>query len=271
MKLMITGVMALLLTSGSAVAQSTEADISARLLGKPLQLRGFWMDDQLRFDATGTPAKAYKTGSFTESAFEARKVELHGSQLEIEGERMGLLSNQDDMDQDGGMLLDRVILTKKSKKVETIKIQIDGGAGADFTQALDAVFAASLADLAPNVPAYWQTYFHKEVLHEQAPPTAGGAKPFKKGGNMQPPKVLKSVNPSFSETARGQKTSGHTLVTLVVDADGMPQNVQVSQPAGLGLDEQAVKAVSQYRFRPAMKDGAPVKVELTVEVNFQIL
>jgi hypothetical protein len=67
---------------------------------------------------------------------------------------MGLLSNQDDMDQDGGMLLDRVILTKKSKKVETIKIQIDGGAGADFTQALDAVFAASLADLAPNVPAY---------------------------------------------------------------------------------------------------------------------
>jgi hypothetical protein len=62
MKLMITGVMALLLTSGSAVAQSTEADISARLLGKPLQLRGFWMDDQLRFDATGTPAKAYKTG-----------------------------------------------------------------------------------------------------------------------------------------------------------------------------------------------------------------
>jgi protein TonB len=36
------------------------------------------------------------------------------------------------------------------------------------------------------------------------------------------------------------------------------------------LDEQAVAAVSQYTFQPAMENGAPVVVELNVEVNFQI-
>src|SRR5580698_2238424 len=39
---------------------------------------------------------------------------------------------------------------------------------------------------------------------------------------------------------------------------------------GLGLDERAVAAVSQYTFQPATKDGSPVSVQLNVEVNFQI-
>jgi protein TonB len=38
----------------------------------------------------------------------------------------------------------------------------------------------------------------------------------------------------------------------------------------MGLDEKAVEAVRQYRFKPAMKDGRPVPVEIYVEVNFQI-
>jgi protein TonB len=36
------------------------------------------------------------------------------------------------------------------------------------------------------------------------------------------------------------------------------------------LDEQAVKAVSQYTFQPATENGVPVAVELNVEVNFNI-
>lgn len=39
----------------------------------------------------------------------------------------------------------------------------------------------------------------------------------------------------------------------------------------MGLDEQAVAAVSNYRFAPATKDGQPVPVEIFINVNFQIL
>jgi protein TonB len=38
----------------------------------------------------------------------------------------------------------------------------------------------------------------------------------------------------------------------------------------MGLDEKAIEAVNQYRFKPAMKDGEPVPVRITVEVNFRL-
>jgi len=39
----------------------------------------------------------------------------------------------------------------------------------------------------------------------------------------------------------------------------------------MGLDQKAIDAVRQYRFKPAMKDGKPVQVDLYVDVNFTIL
>jgi TonB family protein len=39
---------------------------------------------------------------------------------------------------------------------------------------------------------------------------------------------------------------------------------------GLGLDEKAIEAVRQWRFQPALKDGRPVDVQITVEVQFHL-
>jgi len=87
---------------------------------------------------------------------------------------------------------------------------------------------------------------------------------------VTPPRLLKSVSPDYSTEARKKKISAVVMVQLIVGEDGVPQEVHVIQPAGYGLDEQAVAAVEQYRFQPAMKDGKPVRVKLKVEVNFQI-
>jgi len=56
----------------------------------------------------------------------------------------------------------------------------------------------------------------------------------------------------------------------VVEPDGTPDHIRIARPAGMGLDEKALEAVSQYRFAPATRDGQPVRVEMYVEVNFQI-
>jgi thiol-disulfide isomerase/thioredoxin len=58
------------------------------------------------------------------------------------------------------------------------------------------------------------------------------------------------------------------LVNLIVDPHGVPQNVHVLRGLGMGLDEKAVEAVRQYRFKPAMEHGKPVAVEMNAEVNF---
>jgi hypothetical protein len=71
-------------------AQTTEADIAARLVGKPLLMRGFWADDKLTFDAAGKPLGNYKTESFTESGIDVLAVHLHGTHLTLEGRRVAI-------------------------------------------------------------------------------------------------------------------------------------------------------------------------------------
>jgi protein TonB len=90
------------------------------------------------------------------------------------------------------------------------------------------------------------------------------------GGGVSSPVLTFKVDPEFSEEARRAKFMGVVLVNLIVDQNGNPQNVHVLRGVGMGLDEKAVAAVKQYRFKPAREAGKPVAVELNVEVNFQI-
>jgi periplasmic protein TonB len=90
------------------------------------------------------------------------------------------------------------------------------------------------------------------------------------GGGVSDPQLISSVDPEFSDEARRAKYQGICLVALVVDASGHPQNVHVVRPLGMGLDEKAIEAVKQYKFKPAFYQGHPVAVEIQVEVNFHI-
>jgi protein TonB len=90
------------------------------------------------------------------------------------------------------------------------------------------------------------------------------------GGGVSSPELIYKVDPEFSEEARKAKFMGIVLVNLIVDQNGNPVNVHVLRGVGMGLDDKAVEAVKQYKFKPAREGGKPVAVELNVEVNFQI-
>ena len=92
-----------------------------------------------------------------------------------------------------------------------------------------------------------------------------------RGRGVTPPQLVYKVEPEFSEDAHKAKHQGMVVLTIEVDARGSVRNVRVRQSLGLGLDEKAIEAVSQWRFRPAIVDGKPVATEATVEVNFQLL
>jgi protein TonB len=96
----------------------------------------------------------------------------------------------------------------------------------------------------------------------------GGVKRI--GGGVSAPQVIYQVDPEFSEEARKAKFMGIVTVNLIVDQQGRPQNVRVLRGVGMGLDQKAMDAVRQYKFKPAMEGGKPVAVELNIEVNFQI-
>jgi protein TonB len=90
------------------------------------------------------------------------------------------------------------------------------------------------------------------------------------GGAVRPPVAIFTPDAEFSEEARKAKFSGNVVVSLWVDENGNPSHIRVARGVGLGLDEKAVEAVRQYKFKPAMLNGKPVKVDLNIEVNFQI-
>lgn len=98
--------------------------------------------------------------------------------------------------------------------------------------------------------------------------TGGGVRQV--GGGVSAPTLVYKVEAEFSEEARKAKVSGNVVVGLVVDEKGNATRVHVVRGLGMGLDEKAIEAVRQFRFKPALENGKPVKVEVNVEVNFQI-
>ncbi len=99
--------------------------------------------------------------------------------------------------------------------------------------------------------------------------TGGGL--YHVGGGVSAPVPLNQVEAEFSDEARRAKYQGVCLISLIVDAQGNPQNPRVVRALGMGLDEKALDAVRKYKFKPAYKQGTgPVPVMITVEVNFRL-
>jgi len=90
------------------------------------------------------------------------------------------------------------------------------------------------------------------------------------GKGVSEPQLIYSVEPEFSDEARRAKYQGVCIVSVIVDAQGNPQHIHVARSLGMGLDEKAIEAVRQYKFKPAYYQGRPVAVSMDVVVNFRI-
>jgi periplasmic protein TonB len=70
--------------------------------------------------------------------------------------------------------------------------------------------------------------------------------------------LISKVEPAYPLAARQQKISGTVVLTFNIDATGIPYNIRVHQPLGYGLDQSAIAALSQWKFRPSTINGTPV-------------
>jgi TonB family protein len=94
---------------------------------------------------------------------------------------------------------------------------------------------------------------------------------YRAGNGVSKPELIHKVEPEYSEEARKAKFQGVVTLYIVVDQNGNAINAKVMKGLGLGLDEKALEAVKQWKFKPGYKDGKPVAVAATVEVNFRLL
>src|SRR5580692_8390676 len=94
---------------------------------------------------------------------------------------------------------------------------------------------------------------------------------YRVGAGITPPHVVSKNEPEYSEEARNARLEGTVILSLVVDASGVPRSLRVLKGLGLGLDEKALAAVGTWHFAPGQKEGTPVPILATVQLNFRLL
>jgi protein TonB len=90
-------------------------------------------------------------------------------------------------------------------------------------------------------------------------------------GSIVAPILLTKIDPEYSDEARRARVQGIVMLHIDVDAHGRPQNIKVVQGLGLGLDQRAVDAVRQWKFKPGTSNGKPAVTSAEVQVTFRLL
>ncbi len=160
------------------------------------------------------------------------------------------------------------------KKLGRVVIEIAVPGPMDEAAARAAIAKVFLQDsehLSDFVPDYWKPFLVQREIDAGLRPKSDAipmpAVPKRSG--ITAPRVVHSPDPAYDPFAKSISFQGMSILWLVVDETGAPRDVRVATPLGLGLDDNAVEAVRKWKFKPAMRDGAPIAVLVQVQVNFR--
>ncbi len=266
--------------------------------GKTFVLRGFPVGDVLRYGSSGASDGA-ATGDWTTDGFvRVNDIHVSGDRLVIKAQRLTVVRP----DRKELELSPRLRGIAGRRSTETVQVEIKAETG--HNPSLDQVVAVaakifltpqdSLDDL---VPDYWKPCVRQGIKRDSAncsfaaellfvpgvaAPTSKASSETADAGDdspnrmvrmrngMSPPHITYHLEPEFSESARAARYQGTVILMLVVNKEGTPTNLRISQPIGCGLDEKAVQAVRNWKFAPAERDGVPVDADIAVEVDFHL-
>jgi len=239
----------------SAQSDALEKQVIAALRGQVVTLKTFRKGGRVEFDAAGQIKNSGETGSWTiYSRFLVTKIELSDTRLRVGGPRMVHYRDR---------LQKKLVIARSDMNVD-VDIDITKGANAaDISAAIARVFAGA-EGLAPHAPEYWRPYLEGKP----EAPTCGPATTVRVGGNVMGSKLVKQVRPQYPEEAKSFRVQGVVVLQATITETGDIGRLVIAEPAGAGLDESAVEAVSKWKYTPTLLNGAPVCVVTTITVNY---
>jgi TonB family protein len=142
----------------------------------------------------------------------------------------------------------------------------------DVTVRFDAFENSGLA----RPPASRDADSHANSHSASPEPSAAGGSigrsnaspPLPVGGDLKPAQLLKSVPPVYPQLARQQRVSGSVQIDTLIDSSGNVSAAKVLAGPAL-LQAAAVDAVKQWKYSPALLDGQPTSMHVTVVVQFR--
>jgi protein TonB len=84
------------------------------------------------------------------------------------------------------------------------------------------------------------------------------------------PVPLKTPPPTYPTSLKREKVSGVVAITIVIDEKGAVVSTAVSKSSNAEFEKPAIEAVEKWKFKPAKKDGNPVKVKVTLPIRFNV-
>jgi len=90
------------------------------------------------------------------------------------------------------------------------------------------------------------------------------------GGDVEAPVKLHAPRPGYTEEARQARIQGVVMLQVIVDTEGNVIDPKIIKGLPMGLDQQAVETVRQWKFKPALRDGEPVPVYYNLTINFSL-
>lgn len=94
--------------------------------------------------------------------------------------------------------------------------------------------------------------------------------PIQVGGDVRAPEKVFAPQPQYTEIARKARIQGVVIVQAIIDKEGNVTNIKVLKGLPMGLEEAAVDAMKQWKFKPATLNGRPVTVYYNLTVNFKL-
>ncbi|HEX7287150.1 MAG TPA: energy transducer TonB [Candidatus Angelobacter sp.] len=280
---MKTALIALLGIASMCVAQTADhQDLAGALnkhyLNQTLVLRRAVTENSQTYDSAGTLLSPAHEGPWTVcSGLKPTAIRITTDEVRIEGDRLTFAFESP---QTG---LAPTKTPGKNKKKNHIQIMVKLSEPLVSLEQADAVlskvFAMTDDDVIQSVPEFWKNYLTKRTELKKAPESrkAEAENPARKkdavfnvGNGVTAPRAIHTPEPNFSDVAKEAKYHGVVVLSAVIDETGRVLNPYITRPAGMGLDEKAIEVVQSWRFKPGMRDGQPVKVEMTLEIAFNL-
>jgi periplasmic protein TonB len=82
--------------------------------------------------------------------------------------------------------------------------------------------------------------------------------------------VIHRVQPTYPQMAKIARVQGNVVLAAIIGKDGTIQNLHVVQSSSPLLNQAAIDAVKQWRYKPYILNGEPVEVDTTVTVTFTL-
>ena len=244
---------------------------------KLLSLRQPCFGSKLKFDSSGALVGKAVAGPWSTSGLlQVENLVLAPERLEIDGRRVILALRTRNVSAHTSLRPSDVGVTPLVTN-DRIRIFIDLSASdvSQVNRALSQVFQGG--QLMDRVAAYWQPKTQDLKAFRNSTPNAvvaelEGNRPVylaNSSSRIVPPKPIDMPDPTYTKAARQKGLEGTVVLSLTVNEKGFPEVLEVTRSLGEDLDTQALAAVAQWRFRPAMKDGQPAAVLVNVEVTFR--